>query len=78
MIGSDPRSDEHPAGRNAELVWLKSTLSQTGDCVEWALDSDEKHMLVRDSKDPNGSRLCFTLSEWRAFVGGVVLGEATL
>lgn len=30
---------------------------------------------VRDSKDPGGSALVFTPSEWDAFTAGVVGGE---
>ncbi len=62
----------------AKPTWLKSTLSQGGDCVEWALDPDEELVLVRDSKNPDGAQLSFTLSEWQAFLGAVRLGEADL
>jgi hypothetical protein len=57
-------------------AWVKSTFSQASDCVEWALDPDQHHILLRDSKDPHGDQLRFTLSEWRAFVSGVAAGEA--
>jgi hypothetical protein len=30
---------------------------------------------VRDSKNPDGSRLIFSHDEWRAFVAGVRAGE---
>jgi hypothetical protein len=33
------------------------------------------HVLVRDSKDQEGPVLRFTPGEWRAFLGGVRLGE---
>ena len=48
-----------------------------GACVEVAtnlLDSTGR-ILLRDSKDPTGSVLAFTLAEWRAFTGGVQDGE---
>jgi hypothetical protein len=57
-------------------TWCKSSLSVSGDCVEWALDSDRMHILVRHSRDPLGPRLRFTLSEWQAFVDATRLGEA--
>jgi hypothetical protein len=57
-------------------VWRKSTFSQSGDCVEWAHDGD--NILVRDSKDPHGPKLAFTRNEWRAFILGVVDGQATV
>ena len=65
-------------GGERKLIWVKSTLSQQSDCVEWTLDADDENVLIRDSKDPDGSRLRFTLSEWRAFIAGVKRGEANL
>lgn len=56
--------------------WSKSTFSATGDCVEWSLNRDGQCVMVRDSKDPDGGQLQFTLSEWRAFLQGVKHGEA--
>ncbi len=62
----------------SRLAWVKSTFSQSSDCVEWALAPDSEHILVRHSKDPAGGQLRFTFSEWRAFVSGVAVGEADL
>lgn len=60
------------------LTWTKSTMSGSDDCIEWALDHDGDHILIRDSRDPEGPRLRFTIRDWRAFVGGAKLGEADL
>ena len=30
---------------------------------------------MRDSKDAEGPRIVFTMSEWEAFIGGVKAGE---
>lgn len=58
------------------VVWRKSTLSESGDCVEVAfIDSD---VLVRQSRDPLGPALNFSRREWAAFVGGVRRGEFDL
>lgn len=54
--------------------WCKSSFSGTGDCVEWLMLPDS--VRVRDSKNQGGPTLCFTHSEWRAFLRGVVAGEA--
>lgn len=56
--------------------WRKSSYSgnQGGNCVEVAELSDGG-MAVRDSKDPSGPTLAFTLAEWQAFIGGVKDGE---
>ncbi|TDB86950.1 DUF397 domain-containing protein [Actinomadura sp. KC216] len=53
--------------------WSKSSLSEgAGDCVEATLLTA---VALRDSKDPDGPCLVFTVSEWDAFLGGVRLGE---
>lgn len=60
-----------------QLKWTKSSWSAASDCVEWALTPEADHVLVRDSKRPEVEPLKFTLGEWRAFVAGVLAGEAT-
>ena len=58
--------------------WIKSSLSfANGDCVEMTTLADGQ-IGVRDSKDSGGPVLRFTVSEWRAFVGGVRNGEFDL
>jgi hypothetical protein len=57
-------------------VWRKSRRSTEGDCVEVAAVAGG--MAVRDSKDPGGAVLRFTVAEWRAFVAGVRDGEFDL
>lgn len=60
----------------SDLTWRKSTYSgaNSSDCVEVAVLPNGGRA-VRDSKDPNGPRLAFTASEWRAFTAGVKDGE---
>jgi hypothetical protein len=54
--------------------WRTSSLSGTnGQCVAVAFVDD--HVAVRDSKNPDGPKIIFTADEWRAFTGGVRLGE---
>jgi len=56
------------------LNWFKSARSGNGgNCVEVAMLPDA--VLVRDSKDPQGPRLEFTVAEWQAFVQGARDGE---
>lgn len=58
--------------------WIKSSLSfANGDCVE-VTSLPAGQIGVRDSKDAGGPMLQFTVSEWRAFVGGVRNGEFDL
>ena len=55
--------------------WAKSSYSNSGaNCVEVARTS-LGHVAVRDSKDPRGPQLRFTLDEWTAFVSGIRSGE---
>jgi hypothetical protein len=55
--------------------WIKSSLSSyTGDCVEVQGLASEV-IRVRDSKNPRGGILSFTVTEWDAFIGGVHNGE---
>ncbi|HZN77355.1 MAG TPA: DUF397 domain-containing protein [Micromonosporaceae bacterium] len=55
--------------------WRKSTRSAgQGDCVEVATNVAGV-VDVRDSKDPSGPVLTFTVAEWRAFIGGAKVGE---
>jgi hypothetical protein len=57
------------------LVWRKSSYSGSGDnCVEIA-ELPDGGRAVRNSKDPHGSALTFTIGEWRAFIKAVKEGE---
>ena len=57
------------------VTWVKSTLSfANGNCVEVA-DLPGGEVLVRNSRDPGGPKLCFTRDEWVAFISGVQRGE---
>lgn len=54
--------------------WCKSRACvQSPDCVEVAIRT--RGVAVRDSKDPAGPVLEFTLAEWAAFVAGVRDGQ---
>ncbi|MBF6236801.1 DUF397 domain-containing protein [Nocardia otitidiscaviarum] len=59
----------------SDARWFKSSYSGgSQDCVEIA------HLAagvvgVRDSKNPTGPALVFTLGEWDAFTAGIVGGE---
>jgi Domain of unknown function (DUF397) len=55
-------------------LWLKSSFSANGDCLEWVTNADG--VRLRQSKDPAGTELHFTISEWQAFLAAVKAGEA--
>jgi hypothetical protein len=63
-------SDEKITGN---LPWRKSSYSSSGGCVEAAAAADQ--ILIRDSKNRNGSILRFDLFEWESFLAGVRDGE---
>ena len=60
-----------------EVQFHKSSKSDpwTDNCVE--VGACACGIKVRDSKDPDGPVLTFTLAEWTAFIGGVHNGEFT-
>jgi uncharacterized protein DUF397 len=56
------------------MEWIRSTFSYAhGNCIEVAVS--DGHVLLRDSKDPDGPRLRFTPDEWSAFIAGVTAGQ---
>lgn len=63
------KSDHHDRPEQ----WRKSSYSggNNGNCVEV---NDARPGTVRDSKDPDGPRLCFAPQAWSAFVAGVKRG----
>lgn len=55
--------------------FIKSSASaQGGNCVQVRSDGNG-HVVVRDSKNPDGERLAFTPDEWSAFITGAKSGE---
>jgi hypothetical protein len=63
--------------RESTLVWRKSRASGADSgCVEVA--AAESSVLVRDSRDRLGTRLTFSLAQWRGFVRRVNDGETGL
>lgn len=56
------------SGANGKLEWIKSSYSTADgpDCVEVA--TAPAHILVRDSKDPDGPHLTLTPTTWTAFL----------
>jgi hypothetical protein len=51
---------------------FKTACDGGGSCVEVAFT---QFVLVRDSKDPNGAVLIFTMEEWIDFIQGAKLGR---
>ncbi|GAA1504374.1 hypothetical protein GCM10009827_017070 [Dactylosporangium maewongense] len=56
----------------ASTPQFRTACEGAGTCVEVATLANQ--VLVRDSKDPNGAVLAFTVSEWSDFVAGVKRG----
>ena len=74
-MASPPRGDHPDRPSDAAPSWIKSSLSfSNSNCVEVA-DLPDGGVGVRDSKDPSGPVLRFTLAEWHAFLCGARNGE---
>ena len=59
-----------------DVVWRKSRRSNpSGNCVELALLPAGAGVAIRNSRDPNGPALVYTLEEIAAFLGGVRDGD---
>lgn len=56
--------------------WRKSSYSNSGDCLEWRIDSDG--VRLRDSTGGSSCELHLRHSQWRAFLAAVKAGEADL
>jgi hypothetical protein len=54
-------------------VWYSASRCANGECVEVA--SRDAAILIRDSKDPAGAVLTYSVEEWAAFIAGVKAGE---
>jgi hypothetical protein len=55
------------------LLWRKSSASGTSGCVEIAII--DRIVLMRDSRDPDGPWLSFSVQEWVVFLEAVRKGE---
>jgi hypothetical protein len=55
------------------LTWRKSSRCANGACLEFAHRAETTY--VRDSREPAGPRLDFTLDAWNGFVGAVKAGS---
>jgi hypothetical protein len=59
-----------------ELTWHKSGRSNpSGNCVELAELPDRSGIAVRNSRDPDGPVLIYTLPEIAAFIAGIRDGD---
>jgi Domain of unknown function (DUF397) len=56
--------------------WHKSSYSNSGDCLEWLIETDK--VRLRDSTRRSSGELRLSHSQWRAFLTAVKAGEADL
>ncbi|WP_199038694.1 DUF397 domain-containing protein [Glycomyces salinus] len=66
-----------PAGDlPSSIVWQKSRRSNpNGNCVEMAALPGGEEIAVRNSRDPEGPALVYTVAEIEALVGGAKDGD---
>jgi hypothetical protein len=71
----DNNDMKHHSDADSAQNWRKSSRSMTnGNCVEVAGPTGQS-IGVRDSMNPTGAVLGFTLGEWDAFVGSIRNGK---
>jgi hypothetical protein len=56
---------------NQGLMWVKSSYSSSGNCVEVAARDHANRVLVRDTQDRTGPVLRVSAAVWRRFVNQV-------
>jgi hypothetical protein len=65
-----------PAGELLGVTWQKSRRSNpSGNCVELAKLPHDGGIAVRNSRDPDGPALIYTLAEVEAFILGARDGD---
>jgi Domain of unknown function (DUF397) len=57
----------------AEPAWRKASLCFSGECVE--VSAQDGMVLMRDSKNPRGDVLHYSVDDWRSFVWAVQSGQ---
>lgn len=68
------RGDAVGVAASTAIEWRISSQCAAGDCIAVGR-LPTGHVLVKDTKDPDGPQLRFNASEWTAFVAGVRAGE---
>jgi hypothetical protein len=65
-----------PASRLTHVIWQKSRRSNpSGNCVEVARLPHDRGIAIRNSRDPEGPALIYTVAEVEAFILGVRDGD---
>jgi hypothetical protein len=59
-----------------DLEWVKSSFSDSSNCLEWAHDSDHDCIHFRDSKDDDRVTVTVSIDDWRVFIQAAKAGEA--
>lgn len=53
---------------HGELIWRKSTRSESSGCVEVAVRADADAVMIRDSYNPDGAMLEFDRQAFEEFI----------
>jgi Domain of unknown function (DUF397) len=51
------------------VTWHRSSFSESGNCVEAA--TQDRSVLIRDSKNPDEEMLCVSSGTWQSFIQAV-------
>lgn len=61
------------ARQTEQAAWRKASFCASGQCVE--VTEQNGMIIMRDSKEPHGGMLRYTIEEWQSFVRGIKAGE---
>lgn len=59
----------------ATAEWRTARACTGGQCIQVAAAGDDGAVMIRDSKNPDGSILHFSAEEWSAFLHGARSGD---
>ncbi len=58
----------------AQLDWQTSSRCAAQNCIQVA-DAGNSMVALRDSKNPDGGVMLYTVAQWRDFIAGVEVGD---
>jgi Domain of unknown function (DUF397) len=61
------------AGQTVQPLWRKASFCASNECVE--VSQQNAMIVMRNSKEPSGLMLHYSIEEWQTFIRSVKAGE---